>query len=259
MTNIHNFIALSTTNQVSDTFEEAPIQKWQWLRPFIPKILQPYLRGLRKQLELNKLSLEEPYRSIYPFTQVSMVRLQNLERLSEQIQQENVPGDIVECGVLDGGSAALTAYTTRTSTNRKIHLFDAWQGLPATTKEDGAAGKKWSGQVVGSPDRVRKIMEKMGITAERLVFHEGWFSDTFPKAEIQQISLLHIDADFYDPVKLCLETWAHKVSKGGYIQIDDYTAFQGCRRAVDEFLAKNPGMKLATYGEQVKAYYICVL
>lgn len=245
--------SLSTTNQ-AEAFEEAPVQRWRWLRPLLPKGLQPYLRGWRKQLELRKLSLEEPFRSIYPFTQVSQGRLENLAQLTERIESEGVVGDIVECGVLDGGSAALMAYATR-DTNRKIHLFDAWKGLPPSGVEDGESAKKWSGQVVGSPDRVRAIMRKMRIPPERVVFHQGWFSDTFPKAEIERIALLHIDADFYESVKLCLETWSSKVSKDGYIQLDDYSAFKGCRRAVDEFLAQNPGMTLIAHKD---AYYILV-
>ncbi|MBV8886391.1 MAG: class I SAM-dependent methyltransferase [Chroococcidiopsidaceae cyanobacterium CP_BM_RX_35] len=251
--NRENTDDFSTTGQAKETFEEAPVQSWQWLRPLLPKRLQPYFRGLRKRLELRKLSLEEPFRSLYPFTQVSQGRLDNLAQLAVRIEEEGVEGDIVECGVLDGGSAALMAYATRECPNRKIHLFDAWSGLPPSGAKDGESGKKWSGQVVGSPHRVRAIMRKMRIPSERVVFHEGWFSDTFPKAKIQQIALLHIDADFYEPVKLCLETWSPHLSKGGYIQLDDYSVFKGCRHAVDEFLAQNPGMALTTYKD---AYYI---
>ena len=248
----------STTNQTAKKSENAPVQRWFWLRPFLPRKLQPYLRGLRKRLEQQKLNLEEPFRSVYPFTQVSQLRLKSLMQLATRIEEEGIPGDIVECGVLDGGSAALMGDATRKSAHRKLHLFDAWKGLPPSGSEDGEASKKWTGQVVGSSHRVSTIMAEMGIPSERLAFHKGWFSDTFPKAEIEQIALLHIDADFYDPVKICLETWGPKVSKGGYIQLDDYSEFQGCRSAVDEFLEKYPQMTLNTYGNPTKAYYIHV-
>jgi len=44
--------SLSTTDQ-AEAFEEAPVQRWRWLRPLLPK--HTYLRGWRKQLELRKL------------------------------------------------------------------------------------------------------------------------------------------------------------------------------------------------------------
>jgi O-methyltransferase len=77
-----------------------------------------------------------------------------------------------------------------------------------------------------------------------LTFHKGWFDQTFPKANIDTIALLHIDADFYDSVRLSLDTWYRKVSPGGYIQFDDYSIFVGCTRAVDEFLSAHPELKL---------------
>ena len=66
-------------------------------------------------------------------------------------------------------------------------------------------------------------------------------------AKIPQIALLHIDADFYELVRLALETWEPRVSPGGYIQIDDYSSFIGCKRAVDEYLNERPHLKLETF------------
>jgi hypothetical protein len=57
--------------------------------------------------------LDEPYRSVFPFTQVHPIRQQNLVTLGRAIVEENVPGVIVECGVLDGGTATLMAWASR--------------------------------------------------------------------------------------------------------------------------------------------------
>ncbi len=176
-------------------------------------------------------------------------------RLAELIDRENIPGVIVECGVLDGGTAALMAYNSRKSA-RPVHMFDSWEGLPAVTQEDGNSGE-WAGQVVGSPKRVNKIMHMLHIAPDRLHFHKGWFSDTFPKAGIDQIALLHADGDFYESVKITLETWGPKMPPGGYIQLDDYGEFVGARKATDEYLAKNPHLKLQYVEEgSVKAFFI---
>lgn len=219
---------------------DAPAQQFTALRPFIPKRMQPALRSLRKRLT-RPHDLVEPYRSVYPYTMVGPIRQANLVRLAKAIDSAGVPGAIVECGVCDGGTAALMAYA---SPHRPVHLFDSWQGLPETSVEDGEGGKKWTGNCVGSPRRVLKIMRKLGVDTDRLTFHRGWFKDTFPHADVEQVALLHLDADFYEPIRLCLEYWYPRVSPGGYIQFDDYESFVGCKKAVDEFVARQPGLTI---------------
>jgi O-methyltransferase len=196
--------------------------------------------------------LDEPYRSVFSFTQAHPVRQQNLMRLAALVESNNVPGAVVECGVLDGGTAALMAFGTASS-GREIHLFDSWEGLPSPSEKDGEA-TVWAGEVVGSQKRVISIFKTLNITPSRVTFHRGWFEETFPKAKINQIALLHIDADFYDSVRLSLSSWAPHVSPGGFIQIDDYSAFVGCRRAVDEYLILHPDLELKTF--QDVAFYI---
>jgi O-methyltransferase len=234
-----------------DTNGDAPRQGYAFLRKLVPKKLQPLLRGLRKRAQ-RPSTLAEPYRSVFPFTQVHPIRQQNLIRLAAWIEANNVPGAVVECGVLDGGTAALMAFGTARS-GREVHLFDSWKGLPTTSEKDGAA-TMWAGDVVGSQRRVVSIFKTLNINLSRLIFHRGWFDETFPKANIDQIALLHVDADFYDSVRLTLLTWEPHVSPGGYIQIDDYSAFIGCRRAVDEYLIMHPDLKLETFKDI--AFYI---
>jgi O-methyltransferase len=135
-------------------------------------------------------------------------------------------------------------------------MFDSWQGLPKAGEHDGDGSKVWAGEAVGSSNRVLSVMRRLGIDERRLAFHKGWFEETFPRASIEQIALLHIDADFYESVKLCLTTWYPKMMSGGYIQIDDYAAFVGCRRAVDEFLRQHPQLTLEATGDLDQAFYI---
>jgi O-methyltransferase len=188
-----------------DPLVDAPEQSMRTIRHFIPRKLQPVLRGFRKRWQLRKLRLSEPFRSVYPYTTGAMIRQQNLYRLAQDVETNRIPGAIVECGVLDGGTAALMASATK---NRPVHLFDSWEGLPNPTEKDTDAASIWVGQVVGSPRRVIAIMRKLGVDLSRLSFHKGWFDQTFPKVNIDRIALLHIDADFYESVKLCLDKWA---------------------------------------------------
>jgi asparagine synthase (glutamine-hydrolysing) len=56
--------------------------------------------------------------------------------------------------------------------------------------------------------------------------------------------LAHIDCDWYEHVKYCLNFIRDAVSKYGVIVVDDYSDWPGCRRAVDEFLSENDNMIL---------------
>lgn len=229
---------------MNELSSDAPAQSYPLLRKFVPKRMQPLLRGVRKRWQ-RPSSLQEPYRSVFPFTQSSLVSQENLLLAAEQIEKNQIPGAVVECGVLDGGTAALMAFGTAKS-GRAVHLFDAWQGLPDVTEKDGNSAM-WVGQAVGSPRRVNAILRILEVDPARVIFHQGWFQDTFPKAKIGPIALLHIDCDFYDAVRLSLETWEPHVSPGGFIQFDDYYSFIGCKRAVDEYLVTHPNLKLETF------------
>ena len=199
--------------------------------------------------------MEEPFCTVFPFTQVSGARQRTLLNLAERVERERIPGDVVECGVLDGGTAALMAYGTRTS-GRAIHLFDAWQGLPQITREDGAASRKWVGQAVGSPKRVKSVLNKLRIDPSRVHFYIGWFEDTFPHVDVESVALLHIDCDFYAATALCLQTWYPRVTVGGFIQFDDYNSFQGCTLAVDDFLREHPELTMQSRGTHGTAYFV---
>src|SRR5689334_19832159 len=63
----------------------------------------------------------------------------------------------------------------------------------------------------------------------------GWFRETLPKAPIHSIAFLRADGDMYESTMDVLNNLYSKVVVGGIVFIDDYGAFQACKRAVDEF------------------------
>jgi O-methyltransferase len=177
-------------------------------------------------------------RMVRPYTLVGPERIRNLRTLALRIESEGIPGDVIECGVCNGGTAAVMARSaTHSHIDRTLWLFDSFQGMPETTGVDGAEAKEYVGQVLGSAKRVRELLRKAGADLERVKIVEGWFEDTFPTVSISQIALLNIDADWYESVSLCLETFYDRVVPGGFVSIDDYGHWPGCRKAVDEFFA----------------------
>jgi O-methyltransferase len=173
------------------------------------------------------------------YTAVFVPRLVALYKLSEEINQRSLPGDIVECGVYNGGSAAIMASLYQKSpVSRNVWLFDSFEGLPKPTDKDGDEAPEYEGWCHGDLSKVEEVLRKLHIPESRVRIVKGWFQDTFPKVEIPKIAILHIDADWYESVKLCLEKFYDSVQPGGYVVLDDYGDWQGCRIATDEFLKK---------------------
>jgi O-methyltransferase len=163
-------------------------------------------------------------------------RLVALYRLARAVVQAGTLGDIVECGVARGGTAALLGWATR-DTDRQLWLYDTFAGLPPAETVDGPAAAAYTGSYRGTRDQVGSLLRRAGIPAARSHLVPGLFEDTLAHAQVERIALLHIDGDWYRSVRTCLETLYDRVSPGGYIVLDDYGYWPGCQIATDEFLA----------------------
>ncbi len=152
--------------------------------------------------------------------------------------EQNIPGDIVECGSAQGGSAALMGLTLKEicEDNRLIWVFDNFEGLPAPTLEDPdyEFAKNHTGSRGGKVEQVAASFKALGLY-DRTRLVKGLFDDTLAKAEVEQIAVLHLDCDWYHSVTTCLEHLYDKVAVGGVIQFDDYGFWKGARKAVDQF------------------------
>lgn len=170
---------------------------------------------------------------------IDPVRAGNLLRLAQRIEEERIPGDVVECGVYRGGSAATMArVATHSALHRTVWLFDSFQGMPPVTQVDGPGAQDWVGALVYDARKVAKLLKRTGADMSRVRIVEGFFADTFPTVNTPQIALLNVDSDWYESVKICFERFYDAVVPGGFVSIDDYGTWPGCRLAVDEFFAK---------------------
>jgi predicted O-methyltransferase YrrM len=136
---------------------------------------------------------------------------------------------------------------------RPLHLFDSFEGLPEPTEKDGEQAAAYSGgrnegklstinQCRAGLEEVRHLIVNELHMPEALAhFHVGWFQDTVPAdaRKLGSIALLRLDGDWYDSTKICLEHLYPLLSPGGIIILDDYFAWQGCRKATDEYRALN--------------------
>jgi O-methyltransferase len=170
---------------------------------------------------------------------IDAVRAASLLQLAQRIDAEQIAGDVVECGVYRGGSAATMArVATHSAMPRTVWLFDSFQGMPPVTEADGPGAEDWVGALAYDARKVEKLLRRTGADLSRVRIVEGFFADTFPTVEIPRIALLNVDSDWYESVKLCFEKFYDAVAPGGFVSIDDYGTWPGCRKAVDEFVAK---------------------
>ena len=189
--------------------------------------------------------------TVFKVMPYSLVGADGLEATYEVVcaaEQNQLPGSIVECGVAQGGSAALMGLVTaQTDSPRKLWLFDSYEGLPEPTDADfegDLTGKHvrplHEGTCLGTYEQVEGLLfGKLGLDRNDVAMVKGWFQDTLPvnRDKIRKIAVLRIDADWYESTKCCLENLYDNVIPGGYVIIDDYGACFGAQKATDEFLA----------------------
>ncbi len=180
-------------------------------------------------------------RLLDPFSLSGLRVLKKLYLLGCDIAIRGIAGDVVECGVLNGGSAAAIVWGLR-DTGRRLWLYDSFEGLPVPKPVDGTAAEAYAGRCVGSVDNVRQALRIAHFPEGACLFRQGWFQHTFAEPLPEVISLLHIDADWYDSVLLALDTFYDRVSEGGIIILDDFGHWEGCREAFYDFIGRR-GLK----------------
>jgi hypothetical protein len=151
----------------------------------------------------------------------------------------NIPGDIVECGVARGGSAAVMALALRgLGARRRLWLFDTFSGIPqpTTSDPDYEVARNYAGSFRASIEEIGAAFARLGIATDNIEFVSGLFQNTLASSAVSQIALLHADGDWYESIKATLEALYDRVSPGGVIQFDDYGHWLGARKAVDEFM-----------------------
>jgi O-methyltransferase len=179
---------------------------------------------------------------VKPYTMVGSEKIRLLIDLVKATEDTDVPGDFVECGVCNGGSAAILAHSAATSRyKRTVHLFDSFEGLPDVTKEDvpsvnGNTAESEIGKCKGSIDNVKEVLAKVGADMSRVKIYPGWFDKVFPTVEPPaQIAMLNLDSDWYASELLCLRKFYDNVSHGGFVYFDDYYYWPGCQQAVNDY------------------------
>lgn len=155
------------------------------------------------------------------------------------LQSAAVEGDIAEVGVYRGGTAWLLAELTK-GTNKQLHLFDTFSGMPATDPE---RDKHQAGDFA---DTSLAAVQRFVGNREGIHYHPGLFPMTAEPVAESKFSLAHIDADIYSSVMDSCEFFFPRLTPGGVMLFDDY-GFRSCpgaREAVNDFFRDKPGFPI---------------
>jgi|LauGreDrversion4_2_1035121.scaffolds.fasta_scaffold250998_2 O-methyltransferase len=179
----------------------------------------------------------------------------NSYNMGKYVSDNNIPGDIIECGVAAGSNFAFLMLGSKASTNqtnRTCWGFDSFEGIQLAGKKD--TEQPGLGKIthnVNVPDD--DLLKSSGVTSidkqtviqnltkwnlyDNVQLVEGWIQKTLTEELIKQIpsiAILRLDMDIYAPTKYALEKLFPLVSPGGVVIIDDW-GLQGARSACNEY------------------------
>ena len=183
-------------------------------------------------------------------TFLSNRKLARLARLCEIATLANSNGMFIEAGCALGGSAILLAQ--HKPKNCELRVYDVFAMIPAPSERDGPdvhlrfekisrgeatglGGAVYYGYQENLYERVCATFSEFGITpnSDGVYLIKGLVQNTLHVDG--PVFLAHIDVDWYDPVTVCLERILPRLTDDGFLVLDDYNDWSGCRRAVDDY------------------------
>lgn len=226
-------------------------KKQNELKKIIKKIISP-----------GKTAVQGKYVSLYSkYRDFTMVP-ENfyIANLKVAERAKDLEGDVVECGVWRGGMIA--GISELLGKSKHYFLYDSFEGLPEAKEVDGAAAIQWQNNKEGELyyDNCKAEMEfankAMKLSGVSFTCIKGWFDQTVPLNKHEKISLLRLDGDWYDSTMVCLQHLYPKVASNGVIIIDDYYTWDGCSRAVHDYLSSVKSASRIYTGFDKVAYII---
>lgn len=185
-------------------------------------------------------------------TYLEPAALRDLYQAVRTLELEETPGAIIECGCALGGSAIVLA--SAKSPLRPMFVYDVFGMIPPPSEKDDAdvhqryetirAGQssgigdaKYYGYEEDLHGKVAAAFERFRVPlkANGLALVRGLFQDTL-RVDLP-VALAHLDGDWYESTMTCLERIVPRLVRGGRLVIDDYDAWSGCRKAVDDYFA----------------------
>lgn len=213
-------------------------------------------RGLSPKM--GEEFIQKVYKTCGPYTMTGPGKMYALYKAVCYVIEREISGCMVECGVWKGGSSMIMATTLKLHKEqcRDLYLYDTYTGMSKPSNEDRRQNldelqqaevlSKWEQKqqenynewCFSSLTEVKRNLSLTGYPEQRLFFVKGKVEDTLQKIVPESsISILRLDTDWYQSTKKELSVLFPKLAIGGILIIDDYYAWGGQKKAVDNFFA----------------------
>jgi O-methyltransferase len=193
------------------------------------------LRG--DELRLRSAGMDWPLQGL---TMVGLGRLDDLQACVETVVADGIEGDLIEAGAWRGGASILMRATLDSlGDERTLWVADSFDGFAAAddARADGIDLSAFDFLAVPLAE-VRASFARLGLD-KGVRFVPGYFEQTLAGLAAERWAVVRLDADTYEATKHALAALYPRLALGGYLIVDDYGSFEGCRRAVDEFRSEH--------------------
>lgn len=159
-------------------------------------------------------------------------KMQILESTAMNILNDNLDGDVAECGVYKGGSARLLSSAFP---HKKVFLFDSFSGM---MESDSFPNGHQKGDFADtSLDQVKAYLADK----PNCLFFQGWIPESTHFLTKEKFCFVHLDLDLYASTKSAIGIFWPRIVEGGVMIFDDWRwhACPGVEKAINEYFNTN--------------------
>ena len=146
-------------------------------------------------------------------------------------------GDFVELGCYKGDTSLLIAEVLK-DTDKKLWIYDSFEGLPVKGKfDESVLGKDFQkGELLVTKREVKERFLRAGLKVP--IIKKGWFAEFREDDLPERIAFCFLDGDFYESIRDGLKLVEDKMASGGVLIVHDYNnpALPGVKKAVQELV-----------------------
>ena len=150
------------------------------------------------------------------------------------LQASALEGNFAEFGVYRGGCSWMLLSVLGLDTQRRLHLFDTFEGIPQSNLAEAERQARFGGRLADTSAEFVAGLLAPWDPIPRL--WPGDVFDTMPATDTGPLAFAHIDLNAAAPTVHVLEHVYERLVPGGIVVFDDY-AFRGYeeqRAAIDE-------------------------
>ncbi len=168
--------------------------------------------------------------------------------------KNNLPGALVECGTWRGGCSVAMLLVQRElfgKVLKPVYMLDSFEGLPTVDHRDGPLAAAWQSgadqekffdNCKAAQEDLENLLVQHQFTQGEYRLVRGWFENTVPdiasELSVQGVAVLRLDSDWYASTDVSLKHLCPITCEQGVVIIDDYYAWDGCARALHDYLSR---------------------